>query len=173
MKGQEMLCLFGSNYPHTCRPVPFSLFLSVFLVVRCSVAAFPFIFSHNSCFLMFLSENVIMQSLLCEDASLDAARPLASTTITSYSHAFYLGFLNPDHSIKPFYSRALTQRSWHVQGGGKMAWGWKWGNERQEKVLPQKDLASLKITSTETLHLTQVLLWGDMCLWLQERPLCF
>lgn len=37
----------------------------------------------------------------------------------------------------------------------------KWhndGNEHPEKVLPQKDLASLKITSTETLHLIRTLL---------------
>lgn len=121
MKGQEALCLFSSNYPHTCRPFPFSHFLSVFLVDRCSVAVFPFVFSHNSHFSMFLPESAIMQSvLLCEDASLDASRPLASTTITSFSRAFYLGFLNPDHSINSFCSRARTQRSWHVPGGGKM-----------------------------------------------------
>lgn len=68
-KGEEM-CLFGSNYPHTCRPFPFSLFLSVSLVVRCCVAAFPFISSPGSWFAMFLSVRVIVQpSALCEGGS--------------------------------------------------------------------------------------------------------
>ena len=126
MKEQETSCLFSSNYPHARRPFAFSLFLTVFPAVRCCVAAFPFIFSQDSRFLTSLSASVFRQPvLLCEDASSDASRPSAPTTITSDSHAFYLGFLNPDHSANPFCGRAHTQRSCHVQGGGKMACGWK------------------------------------------------
>lgn len=70
------MCLFGSNYPHACRPFPFSLFLSISLVVRCCVAAFPFISSPDSWFLVFLSVRVIVQPVLFVRAPAEALSSL-------------------------------------------------------------------------------------------------
>lgn len=125
-KGGDILCLFGSNYPHTCRPFPFSLFLSVSLVVRCCVAAFPFISSPASWFAMFLSVRVIVQpSALCEGASWGAFCPSASLTFPSYSQAFYLGFYTQIILLVGFI--AEPAHSGHGQEG-KTGRGWKWGN---------------------------------------------
>lgn len=130
------------------------------------MASFLILFSHDSCFLIFLCESVITQS-----TSLWGCQLRYFLLFSIYKNYFLLPcflsfffFLNPDCSINPFYCRAHTQWIWHVQEGGKMAWGWKRGNEHEQKVLPQKDLASLKIISTETWHLTRALLWGGMCL---------
>lgn len=106
------MCLFGSNYPHACRPFPFSLSLSISLVVRCCVAVFPFISSPDSWFLMFLSVRVIVQPVLFVRAPAEALSALQHLpTIASHSRAFYLGFLHPDHSANGF-----LQQSPHTAG---------------------------------------------------------